>query len=146
MNIYESNMYSEVYSFLKLLGEEYINKIPKKLFEYIKKERDEGFTIDINKDINEQISQKSIVFIALLNLDYWADENERQKLISLYKQNEINEEILKKQKYNPDNLFKRNNYIKEVTNPKKDIIEYKQSFIISIKKIINKILKRDKKE
>ena len=105
----KNTLYSEVYSFLVVLGEQYINKLPSKLFEHIKNEAKETITIDMDKDIYEQLSKEAITFISVLNLDYWVDENERKRLVALYKDNEIKAEMLKNEKYNPDNLFKRNN-------------------------------------
>lgn len=102
-------IYSEVYAILEILGNEYINKIPTKLYNYIVAEKESNIKIhyDINKPLNEQpISEETILFISYLNLQYWCDEEQKQELLKIYKQNDdkIEEEL--RQEYNVDNLFK----------------------------------------
>ena len=44
----------------------------------------------------------------MLNLNYWCNNNEEKaRLISKYKQNEIKLENEKKIKYNPDKIFEK---------------------------------------
>ncbi len=110
MNIKTKETYSEVYSILNILGDNYKNKIPTNLLNMINEERLESYNpqYDIMKRINEQnISRDSLSIIALLYLNYWCNTpEERQNLKQLLRSNE---EIYKKEtkeKYNTDNLFK----------------------------------------
>lgn len=149
--------YSELDSVLDVLDEEDRNKIPIKLRQLLKREKDHNYikTIDINKSIEEQnLKEETLTLIAILNLKYWCeDEGVKEKLKERYLKNE---EIYQKkldEKYNLDNLFKRINNEKNenitVENAQKNLIEYKESiirkifnkikaFFISIKKIKNK--------
>lgn len=111
MNIESKRTYSQVYGILQMLGEEYINKIPSKLYNLIKEERMEEYSpkYSIDDDIQKQdISTEAMAIIALIHLNYWCEsQKEKDELRELFKRNE--EEYIKMQneKYNPDNLFKR---------------------------------------
>ena len=103
----ESNMYTEVYEILKILGPSYINKLPKDLYKYIENNRNKNYltNIDVSLSIEEQnLMKETIEFISFINLKYWADEEERKKLISIYNENEIKYN----QQYNSENIFKNN--------------------------------------
>ena len=134
-------MCSETYEFLNLLGEKYIKKIPKGLYKYIKQEKIQDYSLELNMEqrISEQISEESLLFIMYLNLIYWATQEEKEKLIKIYKENDVKEAERLKQLYNTDNLFKKRNEVKEEIQEQSSsvsIIEYKEPLI---KRIINKI-------
>ena len=51
----------------------------------------------------------------MLNLNYWCeDEEERQKLIAIYAENDKKREAGLREKYNPDNIFKKKEKINEL--------------------------------
>ena len=86
-----SKIYSEVYAVLNVLGNEYINKIPSTIYQYIVDEKDNSVQMcyDVNKTIDEQkISEETLMFISYLNLQYWCSEDEKQELLKKYKQND----------------------------------------------------------
>ena len=63
--------YSEVYEVINFLGDEYIKKIPRKLYEFIENNRDKEYKPNFNKkdleSLNEtSISRKAIAIIAFL--------------------------------------------------------------------------------
>ena len=133
-----SNVLSEAYDILNILGNDYISKIPKSLFEYIKYERNDRKinNFDIEKNIDEQdLSIEAIEFISYLNLQYWSNEEQKMELIKKYKENELNYEKMLKEKYNYNNILK-NETTKEVVI-KEQLVEIKKDNIIL--KIINKI-------
>ncbi len=82
--------YSEVYEIINFLGDEYKNKIPKKLYEFIENNRDKNYIPNFDKNnltsLNEKsISRKAVAIIAFLNLHYWIeDESEKEKLEKIY--------------------------------------------------------------
>ena len=82
--------YSEVYELIRFLGDEYKDKIPKKLYEFIESNRDKEYKPKFDKadleSLNEQsISRKAIAIMAFLNLNYWVeDEKEKEKLEKIY--------------------------------------------------------------
>lgn len=115
-------VYSEVYSVLNLLGNSYIERIPKKLYEMIEREKSSTYNPKFikEKSLSEQnIKRESLSMIALLHLNYWCDsENEKQELLKLFKDNEEKHQAEIREKYNPDNIFKQN---AEIT-PKQEVI------------------------
>lgn len=128
--------YSEVDEFLKLISKENRNKIPKKLREFLKEEKDINYIKGINPNVpikNQELKEETLGIIALLNLQYWCeDENEKRRLKEVYDKNEkIYQEHLQVQ-FNPNEIFKKKETIKESVS----IVEYKESII---KKLINKI-------
>lgn len=139
--------YSEVDTFLSLLSEEKRNEIPKKLRELFKEEKDNEYykEIDTNIPIKEQnLREETLSLIAVLYLQYWCkDENEKQKLISKLNENERKYQEELREKYNPDDIFKRkaptpiieNENIQENTD-NLQMVEYKENIF---KKIINMI-------
>ena len=151
MNTKTKEIYSEVYSVLNKLGNDYINKIPDNLYKMIKQEKLEEynpkyiFTINLEE---QKIKKESIAMIALFHLNYWCDSNEeKEKLRKLFKENENKYQTELCEKYNPDNIFKNrckpnvenqetNNKNQEKIKNAKEIIKYKESIF---KRILNKI-------
>lgn len=134
--------YSEIDEFLGLLSEEQRNKIPEKLREFFKEEKDQEYKKGINPNIaikNQDLKEETLGIIALLNLQYWCeDDNEKQRLKQVYAKNEEDYQKVFQEKYNPDNLFKKHNLQQEeniITN-EVSIVEYKEPFL---KRIFNKI-------
>ncbi len=85
------DMYSEVYEILNILGEEYINKLPKKLYMNISNYRNKNNTkkFYIDRSIQEQdLNQETLEFITFLDLKYWCNDNERQVLMDQYEENQ----------------------------------------------------------
>ena len=120
---------SEVYTILELLGKEYINKLPSKLFEFIEKNRKKDCIININMDediSNQDISEDASDFLTYLNLEYWCNEEEKQRLIEQLKNNDIEYEKELKEKYDVDKIFqkRKNNMINTETT---EMVEYKEN-------------------
>ena len=103
--------YSEIDEFLKLLTYEQRNKIPQKLRDFFSEEKDSNYIkgIDPKHPIkNQNLKEETLGIIALLNLQYWCeDENEKQKLKEIYSKNEEVYQELLREKFNPDNIFKK---------------------------------------
>ena len=110
MNVDTQEMYSEVYSILNLLGNNYIAKLPKSLFKMIEEEKSSTYNPQYSEDksLNEQnIKRESLAMIALFHLNYWCNSNEeKEQLKQLFKNNEEKHQAEIRKKYNPDNLFK----------------------------------------
>ena len=135
--------YSEVLEILKYISTEEFNKIPNDMIEMFKKNAmsNNDFIYDPNKTLQEQsVSELSRYIIAILFRDYWATDNQRQRILAKqkYERQKRNEEI-----YSYDNIFKKNNndnISKQIQyiSTQKQIIEYKETIF---KRIVNKILK-----
>lgn len=145
MEVKTNDIYSEVYSILNLLGDSYINKIPRKALDIIKNERNMNYNpkYDFSIDINSQdIKRETKAMIALLRLSYWCtSEEEKIKLSNQFKENEKRYQELLKAKYNTDNLFKNKNTMKNINEEVKTkqifMVEYKEKNFLQ--KIFDKI-------
>lgn len=135
--------YSEIDEFLGLLSEEQRNKIPQKLREFFKEEKDGNYEkrIDPKEPIkNQNLKEETLGIIALLNLQYWCeDEIEKQRLKEVYAKNEKVYQEMLQVAFNPDDIFKKrtqpveNEQVENTT-----MVVYKESFF---KKIIGKLKK-----
>ena len=83
--------YSEVYSLLNILGQKYINSIPKKLYNVIENKRAKSYnpTYDLSIPLYKQkISKKGTALICLLHYNYWCEsEEEKNKINQILKYN-----------------------------------------------------------
>lgn len=133
--------YTEIDNFIELLDEYNKNKIPQKLREYFKKEKDREYIKIINPDqpIKEQnLKEETLALIAMLNLQYWCeDENEKKRLKAIYSENERKYQEKLREKYNPDNLFKNKQKAAEEKIEETAMVEYNEPVF---KRIISKIL------
>ena len=90
LNYEKKYAYAEVESILNWLGEEYINKIPKKLLQTIKSEKKFGYRpeIDFTKPVENQIRKETKNIIAYLSYTYWTNsEKEKQQIKSKIERN-----------------------------------------------------------
>ena len=70
--------------------------------------------------------EETLALIAMLNLQYWCkDENEKERLKSIYAENERKYQNELREKYNPDNLFKNKQRVVEEKFEKTAMVEYK---------------------
>lgn len=139
--------YAEVDEILSFMEDVYIDKIPKKLRELFKNERLEDYKSNINPKIpldEQKLQKKTFSILAMLNLNYWCeDEKEKQDLIAIYSENDRKKEELR-EKYNPDNLFKKKETEQKIEEPQKNtsentaLVEYKEERFF--KKLIKKIM------
>lgn len=136
--------YTEVDNFIELLDEYHKNKIPKKLREFFKNEKEEKYIKIIYRNIpikEQNLLQETLSLIAFLNLQYWCDdEEERKRLRKIYTENEKTSMKQMRLKYDINNIFKerRKEVIEEETKDNVAMIRYKDSLI---QRIINKIKK-----
>lgn len=126
--------YSEVYSFINALGDNYINKIPKFIYDTLNKERDINYnpTYEANKNIsNKEISYEGLALISAISLQYFCDNQlEKDEFKRIY----INNTKLKDEKFSYDNLFKRSVKNESITSDA--LVKYKEGVLT---KFINKI-------
>lgn len=134
--------YSEVYSFINTLGIEYIEKIPNKIYNTIRDNRDKEYNPIYKKEqtIKEGIlSYEALCLLSALNLQYWCNGNEEK---SLLKQKYIENTKKEQEKYGYDNLFKNKSKIAENISKEQEntaMIEYKESIFAKIKKWFKRI-------
>lgn len=131
--------YSEIYEILNILGKEAIDKLPHKLYVFIEKNMDKEYKPNLLNEeglIDEtKISQETIALFAILNMKYFMqDEEEKKKLMQIYRKNEEKYQAELREKYNPDIIFKDKNInitqnIQEESNE-----EHSKNLPIEIKK------------
>jgi len=79
--------YTEIDNFIELLDEYNRNKVPKKLREYFKKEKDNTYTKTINPNIpikEQNLKEETLALIAMLNLQYWCEDEEEKRRLKKY--------------------------------------------------------------
>ena len=137
--------YAEIDEILNLLEDDYRERVPKKVRDFFKEEKMKDYhpEIDIEKPLIEQnLKRETMVLLAILNLNYWCEnEEEKQSFFDELDKNEKEKNELE-EKYNPDNLFKKEK--DESTENNLQIIEYKKpNFIQILLTQIKKIFKRE---
>ena len=139
---------NEVLILLKtyLTKEEY-EKISKDRIEFYEKNKDisYGYEIDSNLPLEKQkISKKANAMIVAIFRDFFATQNQKEKLKNVLEQNDRRMEQQKLKQYNSKDLFKnkqtniRNNENSVVVN-EVALVEYKEQNVF--KKLLNRILR-----
>ena len=147
-NIYKA--YAEVDMILSFMEVKYVEKIPKKMRELFENKKLQNYEPKINPQIpldEQNLQKKTYAILAMLNLNYWCDDkNEKQELIKIYAENDRKKEEESREKYNPDNIFKKNEKenIPNIEEKNTALVEYKESNFF--KKIIRKIMNLFKKK
>lgn len=148
MNQQTKEIYSEVYSILNTLGNDYTKKLPIKLYNIIKENKLEGYnpqykSVDLK---NQDIKRESLAMIALFYLNYWCDsKEEKQQLKEIFNNNEKKYKIEIDEKYNIKFNRKREQKEDEPEDTKAMVV-YKEPifkrFIKKINEYIKKIFKK----
>ena len=125
---------------LEYTSEEVKNRIPKKFLDFLQsiQSKTYKFEYDKTKKLDEQkLKPKTRGLIALVYQDYICNETEKEEYIQKSKKIIKQIEESKREKYNPNDIFKdkKIDTVKDTTKTV-EIVEYKEYII---KKIINKI-------
>ena len=126
--------YTEVYEMLKLMGEDYIKKLPEELYEYIEQNVDPSYIHGVSFNIDDiDLSDQAADMITYLNYEYFANEKTKKILEDI-----SNSNIEKlREKYDTENLFQRREIKKDtIVAENLELEPVKESFFT---KIINKI-------
>ena len=105
---------AEALEILKHSEEKITNKIPKKFIKFLNENADSEYKVNINflnNNWDESIKQDTKAILALIYRDYIVSEEEKQKLLLQEKDRRKKEEKELREKYNPDNIFKKDNNI-----------------------------------
>ena len=141
-NIIHSNALYQISEILKYVDDNLKNKIPEKFINYIEsnKSKDYNWEIDTNLPLEEQdLLQPTKEILTVIYRNYICNNSEREELDKVLNENEINYQNELREKYNPDNIFKKRNKNiepEQVENDTTSIVVYKESFF---KKILSKI-------
>lgn len=149
----DKRAYSELYSILQMLGKEYIDKIPEKIYIAIESRKDDTYNPvynDMEEVLEGRVKRKTVSMLALLDYNYFSTtETDRMYMRYILEENEKkyrkekNEykivDIDEAQKKVDDNIKE----IEQINNDnynninKNEMIEYKES---GIKKLFNNII------
>lgn len=146
VDIEYANAYVEVLEILKYIPTRDYNKIPKSKIKLLATNANSNykFNYDLDKTLDEQnVSKIAKGIIAILFRDYWATDEQRQKIIA--KQNYDRNQIEKNNrlKYNPDNVFKNKlNVANNIKYQSMELTQYKEDLLSRLLKKIKKIFYR----
>ena len=146
-----SKVFSETYEIFKYLPKDFLEKIPKQLIDVVSDNRDMDyvFEYDTNKKLEEQdIYEETKEFISSLYLTYYCDDNKKEEILSIMKDNTEKREKELREKYNPDKIFENKNEIektekieeekiKETENQEENSLVIKKESLVV--RVINKI-------
>lgn len=133
---------TEILNILKKIDLEYIYKIPEEIIEYlnenslkIKDEKYSGF----DENGNIKVSKEAEEILIYLYLNYWADEDEKEKLIEKYKENEKQ----LSDKYDVYKVFEQRKRNTEDGEKKEvHLVEVKDNIFVKILNKIKMLLKK----
>ena len=137
--------YAEIDSFIELLPKEEKEKIPSKLKQYFKAEKDKETTKKLSMDIpieKQNLQEETWNLIAMIYLKYLCeDEEEKKELEQIYDENEKKYREEMKEKYNPEKILENRGKKNIVQQEEKNlpIKVQKESIIQKIIKFINKL-------
>ena len=132
---------TEVFELFQILGKEYTNKIPKKIWEYIKNNKLTNYDeFIVRQDLwNGKISKEALNIYSALNFKYIIEDDFKKKMLTeIYNYNEKNTKSVGKTNYETHSLnsiFEKINNITSKENLEISILK-KENFI---EKILNKI-------
>ena len=100
----------EVDEIIKYLPKKDLSKIPNDLIHLIRKNKDSKYIwkYDNNKKLEEQnIHKDTIAILSYINMKYILEDNQKMLMKNLHDYNEMKSEKLKREKFNPENIFKK---------------------------------------
>ena len=143
-NLIYSNVATDLIEIFKYFDSTLSKKIPKSLKENLNKikNNEHNFKLDKTKELNDQdVLPETKQILSIMYLKYFCSAEEADVIIEENKRREIIAEEEKREKYNPDNIFKDKQqvYQKEQENVENmKLIEYIE-YIPIHKRIMNKV-------
>lgn len=137
---------TEVLDILYNSDEDLLGKIPKKLIDFWERNKSKTYKPNLNHDLpltEMNLKKKTKSIIAMIYLNYICEEEQKKSFKHILKNNEDFYQQELREKYNPDNIFKKrkNADISENNNEDNSIIMQIVEYKVPIfKRIINKIL------
>ena len=159
MNNKYAKAYTEVVELLNALPIDEFNQIPSEEIEFYKEnmDKDYNFSIDSEVDLSKQnISFEANSIIIDIFQKYFATEEQKKKIEKILEKNSAEEDALKRERYNPDNIFKKevssNIKVEEkIENKNVDVekneilpINVKENIFSKIKSFILRIFNKEK--
>ena len=160
MNVEFRRTLCDIDVILEEMDDELTNRVPQEFRKLIHEEKLDGYVpnIDVTVPLEEQeLSQKTKDFLALLYLKYWCeDEEERRAFKDTLNQNEAARQKELAEKYSYEKLFekkeeaqseiKQEEEVIEAPEEMTQMVEYKESIVTKIlnkfKEVISNIFRR----
>lgn len=126
----------EVYDILSCLPQDDLDKIPQNLIDNIKNNMDKSYEIVITENFqNIQILKQTESILTIIYMDYWANKEEREKLIAKFKYDLYLSKKNQIEEYRTHLVKDQDNIIKQEYKGNQ-LIKYKESLY---RKFLNKI-------
>lgn len=145
MNERYRKAYVEVLEIISHFSEEEYNKIPKEKIEFYEsnKDKDYKFIFDPSNDEEayKNVSKEAKAIIVTLFRDYYATEEQKEKLKQILQENEQKANQEKEKQYNPDNMFTSEDADKD-ENKETALIVRNENIFTRIWSFIKRIFRR----
>ena len=143
--------YTEVLEILRYLPRNEYNKIAIERIKFFEANKDTSYKFKIDPDMpldKQNISIEANSIIIVLFRDYFATENQKEKLNVILKQNEYKYQEDIRNKYNPDNIFKdrKNKNLNVIENTNLPIEVKENNFFTKFITYIKNLFRKMKKE
>ncbi len=145
MNKINSEIYVDISVIISMMPKEMKSKISNSFINFIENNKSKNYVSNINPKVplrEQYIRKETKEMLGIIYRDYLCNDEERINLIHQEKRELEEIESEKREKYNLDNIFKKNNINEndkgKSTKTEVSIVEYKESII---KRIIIKIKK-----
>ena len=142
MENFNKKAVSEVIEILEHTDKEIVEKIPKKFIEFLFENKENNYIPNIDfydENWEKSIQEDTQAILALLYKDYIASKDEKLKILKEEQEEKIKLEKELKEKYNPDNIFKKKNTEEKIYIDNVQLIEVKKTSWF--KKILDNIFK-----
>ena len=140
-----SEAISEVLDILQNSDESIVKRIPQKLIEFWEKNKSSSYipNLDHNKTINEMdLKDKTRDIITMIYLECLCDTDEKKDIKKVLIKNEEKYQEKLRNKYNPDNIFKKIDTTEKKSTKDFQMIVYKEPFYIKIIKYFKQLFHR----
>ncbi len=140
--------FTEVNEIIKMMPDELVNKIPSKFREMLEDERDKEYNPNIQEPLEKcKLKNETIMILGLIYRDFLCSQDEKRRLQEKDArelqevQKAIEDEI--RQKYNPNDLFKKHNATdNQLIEECKSITVIEEKWYKKLYKLIKSIFKR----
>ena len=142
MENFNKKAVSEVIEILNHTDKEIVEKIPQKFIDFLFENEDKDYIPNIDfydENWENFIQEDTQAILALLYIDYIVSEDEKMKLLKEEQEEKLKIENELREKYNPDNIFKKNNTEETIQINNVQLVEIKETSWF--KRVLDKILK-----
>lgn len=142
MENFNKKAVSEVIEILNHTDKKIIEKIPQKFIDFLFENADKDYIPNIDfydENWENSIQEDTQAILALLYRDYIVSEDEKLKLLKEEQEEKLKIEKELREKYNPDNIFKKKNIEENIQINNVQLIEIKETSWF--KRALDKILK-----